>query len=66
MKTAAVLMVNWVFAVFFRPHPWGFDSSRVPASGNLPSKAKKIHELPGGQLGREKGGGGGLGAAAID
>ena len=29
------------FAVFFCPHPGGFDSSRVPSPGNLPSKAKK-------------------------
>ena len=28
-------------ALFFRPHPGGFDSSRVPTPGNLPSKAKK-------------------------
>ena len=28
------------FALFFRPHPWGFDSSRVPTPGYLPSKAK--------------------------
>ena len=26
---------------FFRPHPGGFDSSRVPTPENLPSKAKK-------------------------
>ena len=26
---------------FFCPHPGGFDSSRVPTPGNLPSKAKK-------------------------
>ena len=29
-------------ALFFRPHPRGFDSSRVPTPGNLPSKAKKM------------------------
>ena len=29
-------------ALFFRPHPGGFDSSRVPTPGNLPSKAKKL------------------------
>ena len=29
------------FALFFRPHPGGFDSSRVPIPGNLPSTAKK-------------------------
>ena len=28
-------------ALFSRPHPGGFDSSRVPTPGNLPSKAKK-------------------------
>ena len=43
----------------FRPHPGGFDSSRVPTPGNLPSKAKKML-MPGGQPG------GALGAAGID
>ena len=28
------------FALFFHPHPGGFDTSRVPIPGNLPSKAK--------------------------
>ena len=42
--------------LFFRPHPRGFDSSRVPTPGNLPSKAKKML-MPGGQPG--VGGGGG-------
>ena len=37
-------------ALFFRPHPGGFDSSRVPTPGNLPSKAKKVL-MPGGQPG---------------
>ena len=40
----------------------GFDSSRVPTPGNLPSKAKKML-MPGGQPGK---GGGGLGAGGID
>ena len=40
----------------FRPHPGGFDSSRAPTSGNLPSKAKKML-MPWGQP--ERGGGGG-------
>jgi len=40
MKTVAVFMEDWAFALFFCPHPMGFDSSRVPAHGNLPSKAK--------------------------
>ena len=41
------------FALFYRAHPGGFDSSRVPTPGNLPSKAKKML-MPGG-------GGGGAG-----
>ena len=40
-----------------RPHPGGFDSSRVPIPGNLPSKAKKVL-MPGGHQQ--------LGAAEID
>ena len=44
----------------FRPHPEGFDSSRIPTPGNLPSKAKKML-MPGGQPE-----GGWLGAAGID
>ena len=34
-------MEDGVFALFFRPQPGEFDSSKVPAPGNLPSKAKK-------------------------
>jgi len=37
-----VLMEEGAFALFFHPHPGGFDSSRVPMPGNLPSKAKKM------------------------
>ena len=48
------------FALFFCPHPGGFDSSRVLTPGNLPSKAKKM-QMPGVSLG-----GRGLGAAGID
>ena len=51
---------DWAFALFFRPHPGAFDSSRVTSPGNLPSKAK-IVLMPGGQPG-----GRGLGAAGID
>ena len=29
------------FALFFRPHPGGFDSARVPTPVNLPSKVNK-------------------------
>ena len=51
MKNVAVLTEDGAFALFFRPHPGGFDSSRVPApGGNLPSKAKKMR-MPGGQPG---------------
>ena len=35
----------------FSSHPGGFDSSRVPTSRNLPSKAKKKKPMPGGQPG---------------
>ena len=37
----AMLTEDGAFALFFRPHSGGFDSSRVPTPGNLPSKAKK-------------------------
>ena len=42
MKNVAALTEDWAFALFFRLHPGGFDSSRVPTPGNLPSKDKKI------------------------
>ena len=32
---------------FFRSHPGGFDSSRVPTPGNLSFKAKKKCQCPG-------------------
>ena len=50
MENVAVLTEDGAFALFFRPHPGGFDSSRVPNPGNLPSKAKKML-MPGGQPG---------------
>ena len=59
MKNVAVLTEDGEFALFFRPHPRGFDSSRVPNPGDLPSKAKKML-MPGGQPGA------GLGAGRID
>ena len=55
MKNVAVLTEDGAFALFFRPHPGGFDSSRVPTPGNLPSRAKKML-MPGSQ----PGGGGGI------
>ena len=63
-ENVAVLTEDGAFALFFRPHPGGFDSSRVPTPGNLPSKAKKNANARGSA--REKGGGGALGAAGID
>ena len=50
MKNVAVLTEDGAFALFFRPHPGAFDSSRVPTTGNLPSKAKKML-MPGDQPG---------------
>ena len=62
MKNVAVLTEDRAFALFFRPYPGGFHSSRVPTPGNFPSKEKKML-MPGDQPG---GGGSGLGAAGID
>ena len=42
MKNCAVLTEDGAFALFFCPHPGGFDSSRVPIPGDLPTKAKKM------------------------
>ena len=55
IKNVAVFTEDGAFALFFRPHPRGFDSSRVPTPGNLTSKAKKML-MPGGQPGKEGGG----------
>ena len=63
MKNVAVLTEDGAFALFFRPHPGEFDSSRVSTPGNLPSKAKKML-MPGGQPG--KGGGGWAKVELID
>ena len=59
IKNVALLTEDGAFALFFRPHPWEFASSRVPTLGNLPSKAKKML-IPGVSPG------GGLGAGGID
>ena len=50
MKNVAVLTEDGALALFFRPHHGGFDNSRVPTPGNLPSRAKKML-MPGGQPG---------------
>ena len=55
MKNVAVLTEDGAFALFFRTHLEGFDSSN-PTPGNLPPKAKKML-MPGG---------GGVGAGGID
>ena len=47
MKNIAVLTEDGAFALFFCPHPGGFESSIVPTSTSLPSKAKKML-MPGG------------------
>ena len=41
MKNVAVLTEGGALALLFRPHPGGFDSSRVPTPGNLLTKEKK-------------------------
>ena len=64
MKNVTALTEDGAFALFFCPHPGGFDSSRVPSPRNLSSKAKK-KLMPGGQKGRG-GAGGALDAAGID
>ena len=66
MKNVAVLTEDGAFAIFFCSHPRWFDSSRVPTSRNLPSKARKML-MPGAQaVGGGGGGWVGLGAAGID
>ena len=54
MKNVAVLTEDGAFALFFRPLPVEFDTSRVSTPGNLSSKAKKML-MPGTQV---AGGGG--------
>ena len=63
MKNVAELMEDGAFALFFCPQPGGFDSSRVPTSGNLPSKAKKNANARGSA---REAGRGELGADGID
>ena len=41
MKNVAVLTEDGAFALFFHPHPRGFDSSRVSTPGNLLDQGKK-------------------------
>ena len=51
-------MEDGAFALFLRPQPGGFDSSTVPALGNLLSKAKNANAW--GSTPRGSGGGGGV------
>ena len=56
MKTAVwIKLEDEAFALSFRPHRGAFDSSSIPAPGNLPSKTKKANAL---RLARRGGGGG--------
>ena len=59
MKNVVVLMEDGAFALFSRPHPGGFDSSRVSTPGNLPSKANKNVNARGLSPGEAGWGGGG-------
>ena len=59
MKNVAVLTEDGAFALFFRPHPGGFESPRPRESA---FQGKKIL-MPGGQPG---GGGGGGGWAQLE
>ena len=59
MKNVAVLTEDGAFALFSRPHPGGFDSSRVSTPGNLPSKANKNVNARGLSPGEAGGGGAG-------
>ena len=56
MINVAVLMEDGAFAFFFRPHPGGFDSSRVPPPGICHPRQKKKNAYARG----------GRGAAGID
>ena len=48
VESVAVLMEDGAFALFFRPHPGGLDSSRVFAPGEFAIQGKKML-MPGGQ-----------------
>ena len=50
MKNVVVLTEDGAFALCFRPHPGGFDNSRVPTPGICHPRKKKML-MPGGQPG---------------
>ena len=58
MKNVAVLTVDAAFALFFRPHPGEFDSSRVPTPGICHPRQKNANARRSAR--------GGLGAGGID
>ena len=62
MKNVAVLTEDGAVALFFRPYPGGFDSSRVPLRG-FAIQGKKNASTQGSARG---GRGRGLGAGGID
>ena len=64
IKNVAVLTEDGAFALFIRPHPGGFEGSRVPTPGNLPSKAKNANAWGSAWWGG--GGGGGEGWAQLE
>ena len=45
MKNVAVLTEDGAFVLFVRPHPGGFNGSRVPTPGNLPRQKKNAVEI---------------------
>ena len=58
VESVAVLMEDGAFALFFRPHPGGLDSSRVFAPGEFAIQGKKML-MPG--VSQRGWGGGGAG-----
>ena len=61
MKNVAVLTEDEAFALFSRPYPGGFDSSKRPHLREFAIQGKKNANARGSARG-----GGGLGAAGID
>ena len=57
MKNVAVLTENGAFALFFRPHSAGFDSSRVPTPGICHPRQKNANARGSARGGRGGGGG---------
>ena len=62
LKNVAVVTEDGAFALFFRPHPGGFDSSRVPIPGEFAIQGQEHANA----RGQPEEGGGGPGAAGID